>query len=83
MVRPPIRPGQVDLEGQKCEGDRATRWFEEAVKGEAVDDDWRANAHAYFRIAAVQLRTTVTGSAPLDCSDLALTRNRRPSLVTA
>jgi hypothetical protein len=33
--------------------------------------------------AAVQLRTTVSGAALLASPDLALTRNRCPSLVTA
>jgi hypothetical protein len=35
------------------------------------------------KIAAVQLTTTVSGAALLDCWGFALTRNRCPSLVTA
>ena len=41
MVRLPIRPGQVDLQDQKGDGDRAPRRLEEAVKCDAVDDEWR------------------------------------------
>ena len=37
----------------------------------------------YLRIAAVQLRTTVSGAASLDFRGVALTRNRCPSFVTA
>ena len=42
----------------------------------------RNNMFDYFRIAAVQLTTTVSGAA-LDCWGVALTRNRSPSFVTA
>ena len=37
----------------------------------------------YLWSTAVQLRTTVSGAPPLDCWDVALTRNRCRSLVTA
>ena len=55
-----------------------------------VDRLWTASeeigplrALRYLWIAAVQLRTTVSGAAPLDFCGVALTRNRCPSLVTA
>jgi hypothetical protein len=41
------------------------------------------NRLRYLWIAAVQLRTTVSDAAPLDCWGLASTRNRCPSSVTA
>jgi hypothetical protein len=37
----------------------------------------------YLRIAAVQLRTTVSGAATVDFGGVAATRKRCPSLVTA
>lgn len=62
---------------------RTQRPEHESTVSVASREDAPLRALSYLWIAAVQLRTTVKGAAPLDFCGVVVTRKRCPSLVTA